>query len=836
MNKLLIIDGNSLLNRAFYALPLLSNSEGIYTNAVFGFCNMLVKMIQEQRPTHIAVAMDYERKTFRNELYADYKGTRHETPQELVMQFAVLEEILSAMKIKTIKIQGIEADDIIGTMAKNFGVKTIILTGDRDSLQLIDKNVEVWLTKKGISEIQVMDERALMDDKGITPSQVIDLKSLMGDASDNIPGVKGIGEVGALKLIKEYSTLDNVYAHLDDLSPALKAKLTVDKEMAYLSYKLATIKTDCDIDCALKDCTYKFPFYNDVKLLFTKYQFALLLKRDGIFDAMSLTHQTDSEVKEVSGVQIDELIKRLTSVKRLAVYVDTNLHIAYDDKVDYKINLQDNLFSVTSAQLQALNEVFSIASEVIVYGKKSLKRFMEKLGVKIGDVFDAELANYLIDATDKSLDINQFCVKMKEDLPVVAIFNSYEKLLNELKQENLYDLFSKIETPLTDVLYDMENDGIKIDIEQLKESEIKYDSELKELTSNIYEVAGEEFNINSPKQVGEILFDKLKLYTNKKHSTSIEHLEQLKDSHPIVPLIIRYRKILKMKNTYIDSYLKFQNNGYIHTTFNQMSTVTGRLSSTDPNMQNIPARDDEAKLIRNMFVSRFENGYLISADYSQIELRLMACFSGDETMTRSFLAGEDIHTATASKIHHIPLSEVTKQQRREAKAVNFGIIYGQGAFGLSKGINSDFGSAQKFITSYFETYPKVKEYIEACKSNAIANNYTVRTLFNRQRKVMELASSNKQLKQFGERIAINTPLQGSASDIIKKAMIDLTNRIKQENLKSKLILQIHDELIVDSPADEVEKVAEIMKDCMTNAVNLIIPLTVDISVGKTLLK
>ena len=835
MDKLLIIDGNSLLNRAFYALPLLS-SEGVYTNAVYGFCNMLIKMIQEQKPTHIAVAMDYTRKTFRNELYADYKATRHETPQELVMQFAVLEEVLNAMRIKTIKIQGLEGDDIIGSMAKKFGVKTIILTGDRDSLQLIDKNVEVWLTKKGISEIQVMNEQSLMEDKGITPSQVIDLKSLMGDASDNIPGVKGIGEVSALKLIKEYSTLDNIYEHLDDFSPSLKAKLTSDKEMAYLSYKLATIKTDCDINCELKDCTYKFPFYNEVKLLFTKYQFAMLLKKDSLFDTESLTHQTDSEVKEVSGEQIDELIKTLDGVKKLAVYADKNLHICYDGKVDYKINLQDNLFSVEDTQLEHLSEIFTNASELIVYGKKSLKYYMKKFGVKIGNAFDVELANYLIDATDKALEMSQFCVKMKEDLPVVAIFNSYEKLLTELKQENLFDLFSKIETPLTDVLYDMENDGIKIDMEQLKENETKYDNELKELTSYIYEVAGEEFNIKSPKQVGEILFDKLKLYTNKKHSTSIEHLEQLKDSHPIIPLIIRYRKIVKMKSTYIDSYLKLQDNGYIHTTFNQMSTVTGRLSSSDPNMQNIPTRDDESRLIRNMFVSRFEGGHLISADYSQIELRLVASFSGDETMIESFLAGEDIHTATASKIHHIPLSEVTKQQRREAKAVNFGIIYGQGAFGLSRGINSDFGSAQKFITSYFETYPKVKEYIESCKTNAIANNYIVRTLFNRQRKVPELASSNKQLRMLGERIAINTPLQGSASDIIKKAMIDLASRIKQEKLKAKLILQIHDELIVDTPAEEVEKVSEIMRDCMTNAVNLLIPLTVDISVGKTLLK
>lgn len=530
------------------------------------------------------------------------------------------------------------------------------------------------------------------------------------------------------------------------------------------------------------------------------------------------------------------MIKNLNGVKKLAVYADTNLHICYDGKVDCKITLQDNLFTVTDIQLRHLNEVFSNASEIVVYGKKSFLHQMEKFGIKIGDVFDAELANYLIDATDKALDISQFCVKMKEDLPVVAIYNSYEKLLAELKQENLFDLFSEIETPLTDVLYDMENDGIKIDMGQLRESEAKYDNELKELTSYIYEVAGEEFNINSPKQVGEILFDKLKLYTNKKHSTSIEHLEQLKDSHPIIPLIIRYRKILKMKNTYIDSYLRFQKDGFIHTTFNQMSTATGRLSSSDPNMQNIPARDDEARLIRNMFVSRFEDGYLISADYSQIELRLMASFSGDETMVESFLAGEDIHTATASKIHHIPLSEVTKQQRREAKAVNFGIIYGQGAFGLSKGINSDFGSAQKFIASYFETYPKVKTYIEKCKLDAIENNYTVYTLFHRQRKIPELSSSNRQLKMFGERIAVNTPLQGSASDIIKKAMIDLTNKFKQENLKAKLILQIHDELIVDAPEREVERVKEIMVDCMSNAVKLLVPLTVDISVGKTLLK
>ena len=836
MDKLLIIDGNSLLNRAFYALPLLTNSDGVYTNAVFGFCNMLIKIIQEQKPTHIVVAMDYERKTFRNEIYSDYKGTRGETPSELGMQFSILQEVLDAMDIKTIKIQGIEADDIIGTLAKRFKVPTIILTGDRDSLQLIDDTTDVWLTKKGISEIAVMNKESLMSEYGITPSQVIDVKALMGDKSDNIPGVRGVGEVSAYKLIREYGTLDNVYEHLEDLTTSLKNKLSNDKDMAYLSYTLATIKTDCDIDCELKDCKYQFPFSNKVKLLFVKYQFAILIKKDNLFLKDENLGLESCELQEVGGVELGDLLRSISSTKKLALYLNDKLHICIDGKTDYALNLSEDMLGMNDQQKGELQKILNKNIDIVVYGKKDLRRKLGEIGLQVKACFDAELAQYLIGANDKALDIKQFCIRMGFESEVVSIYNSYEKLLQELKDEDLYELYTNIEAPLTDILYDMEDAGIKLDMGLVKDSEIKYDAELKELTEYIYELAGHSFNINSPKQMGEVLFNELKLYSNKKHSTAIEHLEMLKDSHPIIPLIIRYRKILKMKNTYIDNYIKYEKNGFIHTTFNQMSTATGRLSSTDPNMQNIPARDDEARLIRNMFVSRFDGGELISADYSQIELRLMASFSKDPGFVDAFLKNEDIHASTASKIYGIPIEYVTKEQRRDAKAVNFGIIYGQGAFGLSKGINTDFGTAQRFIDSYFETYPFVKKYIDECKQNAKENNNVVHTLFKRKRRIPELSSSNRQLRLFGERVAINTPLQGTASDIIKIAMIRLFNSLKEGGFKSKLVLQIHDELVVDAPKEEIETVSQLMKDCMMNAVKLDIPLTVDINSGKTLLK
>ena len=835
MDKLLIIDGNSLLNRAFYALPLLTNSEGVYTNAVFGFCNMLIKMIQEQKPTHIVVAMDYERKTFRNEIYSEYKATRGETPNELGMQFPILQEVLETMGIKTIKIQGIEGDDIIGTLSKRFNVPTIILTGDRDSLQLIDDTTEVWLTKKGISEVASMSKTTLMQEQGINPSQVIDVKALMGDKSDNIPGVKGIGEVSAYKLIKEYSSLENVYNHLADLTPSLRSKLETDKEMAFLSYKLATIRTDCDIECVLKDCEYKFPFSNAVKILFTKYQFSLLLKKDNLFEATDTLGLKESIVQEVGGVELDEVLAKMSKTSKLAIYLDDKLHLCVDGATDYAINLTGDLLSINPSQIANLQNVINNA-QVVAYGKKDLRHKLNVYGLDVQDCFDAELAQYLIDANDKALDIKQFCIRQGYESEVVSLFNSYESLVNELKAEDLYDLYTDIEAPLIDILYDMELSGVKVDTKLLSESEAKYNDELNELTDRIYELAGHPFNINSPKQLANVLYNELKLSSNKKQSTAIEFLEFIKDSHPIIPEIIRYRKILKIKSTYIDSYIKWQKNGFIHTTFNQMSTATGRLSSSDPNLQNIPARDDEARLIRNMFISRFDDGELISADYSQIELRIMASFSKDPGFVDAFLNNEDIHTSTASKIYGIPLESVTKEQRRDAKAVNFGIIYGQGAFGLSKGINTDFSTAQRFIDSYFSTYPLVKKYIEECKENAKNHNNVVHTLFKRKRRIPELSSSNRQLKSFGERVAINTPLQGTASDIIKIAMISLHKRLKECGLKAKLILQIHDELVVDAPKEEISQVKALIQECMFNAVKLDVPLTVEISSGKTLLK
>ena len=831
MTKLLIVDGNSLLHRAFYALPLLSSSEGVYTNAVFGFCNMLIKMINEQKPSHIVVAMDYERKTFRNELYSEYKANRSSTPEELGMQFALLEETLQTMGIKTIKIKGLEGDDIIGTLAKRFDVPTIVLTGDRDSLQLIDDSTQVWLTKKGISELKMMDTSALMEEYGVAPRQVIDAKALMGDKSDNIPGVKGIGEVGAYKLVREYGSLENIYNNLDNISKALRAKLENDKDMAFLSYKLATIKTDCDIECNLDECIYQFPFASKVKELFAKYQFSALLKKDNLFCKDTKIQEIVS--KYLEGEEIEDFCSKIRD--RVAIYIDQDLCMCTNENVECRIKFEDGLFAIEPRYIQCIQRVLCDDTIIkLIYDKKATKRMLKSKGFELSQGFDCGLAHYLLNASDKALDIDQFCLQYNAESKVCAIFDAYEILNTRLQEEGLTDVFYNIEMPLNDILYQMEEEGVKVDKAVLNSYGAKYDEEIAELTKQIHSYAGREFNINSPKQVAEVLYQELKL-ANKK-STSLKDLESIASRHEIVPAIIRYRKVVKVKNTYIDAFLKCEKDGYIHTTFNQMATATGRLSSSEPNMQSIPSKDDEARQIRNAFVSRFEDGELICADYNQIELRLMANFSNEPTMVASFLNNEDIHSVTASKIYNIPLEKVTREQRRNAKAVNFGIIYGQGAFGLSQGISTDFGTAKNFIDSYFATYPTLKHYIEDSIRKAKENNDTVYTIFNRKRHIPELSSPNHQLRSFGERSAINSPLQGSASDIIKLAMVRLSSLLKQGGYKSILVLQIHDELVIDSPKDEVMAVCKLIEECMTNVVELRVPLTVEVKSGKTLYK
>ena len=845
MDKFVIIDGNSLINRAFYALPLLTNSKGEYSNGVYGFANILIKAMLEIKPKYIAVALDYGHKTFRNKIYEDYKGKRKPTPPELKSQFPILREMLSSMGVKYIEIEGIEADDIIGTLSKKFDTENIIITGDRDCLQLINERTSVWLTKKGITEVKNLDTKAYTEEYGLVPSQVVDLKSIMGDSSDNIPGVPGIGEKGAIDLLKKYGTLDNVYTHLDEVKPRTAQLLIDGKESAYMSQILARIVTDVNLKVTLKDMEYKFPFDENVYKFFTEYEFNSLLKKPDLFaQANSKPQNIEANVIELNTLEaLDKQIKHIITSKNLAFDItQERFCFAYDKNCQFCLNMQTDLMSTLpiATAFDRLKAVFLDESiHKLSYDIKSMKHILKTFDITLqGDDFDALLAFYLLTVGERDTNKTNLYsyMNMEDNLAAVNLFYIKDALMQRLEKENLLKLYKDIEYPLINVLYNMEDVGFKIDKKTYLELKERYSAEVVEVENSVKRLAGHDFNLNSPKQLGEVLYDELGLVTfnNKKRSTGSEYLMELYNSHPIIPAIIRYRKVSKFLTTYVEPYLEFINNkdSIIHTVFNQTLTATGRLSSSRPNLQNIPVRDDEGKTLRKMFVSRFEDGCLVSADYSQIELRLLAHCCQDENMINAFCHGIDIHSVTASEIFDVPIQDVTANMRRTAKATNFGIVYGISEFGLSQNINTSWTEAKVYIDKYFERYPKIKEYMEKNIDIAKKTGYSY-SLFGRRRKIVELASPQYNTRQFGERIAMNMPLQGSASDIIKLAMIKVDQYIREHNLKSKLILQVHDELIIDSPREEIVEVAKMLKDIMENVVQLSVPLIVEVDSGKT---
>ncbi len=833
MQKLVIIDGNSLVNRAFYALPLLTNQNGEYSNAVYGFVNILVKCITEIKPEYICVAFDHSRHTFRTDMYAQYKGTRKEMPPELRSQMPLLKTLLNFMNINIYEVPGIEADDIIGTVAKHSGVENIILSGDRDVLQLIDENTQVWLTKKGITDVEKIDLSNIKDTFGITAKQIIDLKALMGDSSDNIPGVPGIGCVTATNLLKDYGTVDNIYAHIEDFKGKLKEKLVNGKESAYLSYKLATINTHCDINVDIKRYEYDFPFNAEVKNFFEKYQFRSLLRRQELFSDNA--NQLQSSVRKLKENRVEikdeNQLKNILSqkIEYLAFDFLDNFEFSINDENVYYISAQRDLFSGVDENLLINYLKPLLQNENIIKITYDLKSHMHKNEVFVnmkGEIFDASIALYLVHAGEK----------IGKDIITQEFGLLRQDLLAQMKSLGLMFVYNNIEIPLTYVLFEMEKDGFYINSKHLSELSKRYKDELQNIQDKIYIYANKQFNLNSPKQVGSILFDELKLsdYNNKKHSTSSEYLNFLIDEHPIVPLFIRYRKIQKLVSGYLDPYIKLveEKGECIHTIFNQTLTATGRLSSSEPNLQNLPIKEEDGRNLRKLFVSRFEDGCIVSADYNQIELRLLASFSGDEHLIEAYLNNEDIHRATAAKIFSKPLDEVTSSERSSAKAVNFGIIYGISAFGLSNQLGISAKEAKIFMDRYHATYPKVTTYMQKNIDSARESGMS-RTMFGRIRKINELHSVNKNIQQFGERVAMNMPLQGSASDIIKLAMIKVDRELKEKKLKSQMILQIHDELIVDCAKGEREVVESILKSCMENVVKLDVPLIVSIGSGKT---
>ena len=824
-DKFLIVDGNSLAYRAYYAMPFLTSPEGTNTGAVFGFFNMLLKAIEDNTPNYIAVAFDFSKHTFRTEIFKDYKGTRQETPPELREQFPIIKELLKKLKIAVFEMENIEADDIIGTLAKSSKTtKNLILSGDRDLLQLIDTNTEVLLTKHGTTSTKSMTLESLKEEMHITPSQVVDLKALMGDNSDNIPGVKGVGPKTAQDLIEAYGTLENVYKHIDELKGSLKEKLIKDKEMAFLSYTLAKIKTDVELDFKLENLKLHYPFDVSIKEDFKRFGFGMFLKRNIYAEVKEVEEKSQSKNIEIDSLEILDNLK-LSST--FAFNFNGNIELSTNSDTIYSLKKNFDLFSKSIETNDVILKLKNVLEDDSILKLTSdLKQelhLLKPLGIEVKNVFDLKLGAYLIGGSKNiTTSTNTY-------------FELYEDIKTKLKNLDLEKLYYNIELPLLYVLYDMESAGFKINSKELLELSDKYTKELSELENSIQELAGEQFNVKSPKQLASILFDKLGLkakFFHKKNSTNIDVLNELISEHPIVPLIIRYRKIQKLHSTYIEPYIELVKNSgdIIHTIFNQTLTATGRLSSSEPNLQNIPVRDDEGKLLRKLFISRFDGGNIISADYNQIELRLLAHYSGDEKLVNAYKENKDIHTLTASQVFGVPESEVTPIQRRSAKAVNFGIIYGISDFGLSQNANLSRKEAKLYIEKYFATYPSVKEYMDSNVKFARENGY-IKTIMGRIRRIPEINSNVYQTRQFGERVAMNMPLQGSASDIIKMAMIKVEEALK--NLKSKLILQIHDELIVDTYPGEESTVKQILKDCMENVVTLKVPLPVDINVGKT---
>lgn len=860
MKRLLILDGNSLLNRAFYAVPLLSNSEGTHTNAIYGFTNMLFKMREDIKPDYIVCTFDKKAPTFRHLEYGDYKAGRKKMPPELAEQFPIVKEMLKLFSITTYELDGFEADDIIGSLAKvaeGEGIEVYIMTGDKDALQLAAKDINVCITKKGVSEIEVYNYDRMVEEYGVTPTQFIDVKGLMGDKSDNIPGVPGVGEKTAFKLIKEYGSVEAVLENIDNISgKKLKENLTEYSEQAIFSKKLATIMTNVPIDFDLDEIKSKDDYNKDqLKALFTK------LQMKSILDKLSNGEEEEPEIEvKITNIEnnkeLEDLFKNineevyinftyLNKEKYSTIEID-KIFINYDEK-NYLINFKE--LAQEEENIKAFKEFFE--NEDILkngYSIKNALTALKKLGIEFkGLAFDCELAAYLIDSSKGEYTllslINNYLSKFpnvkegEEYLVGISFMKELTLVLKKkIEEEKMEKLMYDIELPLETVLSSMESIGFKVNKDILDELSIKFKRELEETQKEIFELADEEFNINSPKQLGKILFEKLDLPVIKKtktgYSTNAEVLEKLKDKHPIIEKITYFRQLSKIYSTYVEGLKSvIDTDGSIHSTFNQTVTTTGRLSSTEPNLQNIPIKYEMGREIRKVFIPKEEGDLLISADYSQIELRVLAHISGDENMIDAFNHHSDIHTKTASEVFKVPVEEVTPLMRSRAKAVNFGIVYGIGDFSLSQDLNISRKEAKEYMDIYFERYPKIKEYISKVINEAQTKGYVL-TMLNRRRYIPEANASNKIVKALGERLAMNAPIQGTAADIIKLAMVNVYNKLKELNLNSKLILQVHDELIINVVKRELDIVKKLLKEEMENTIKLSVPLDVDVNVGE----
>ncbi len=857
MNKVILIDSNSLINRAFYALPPLQINSGLYTNAIHGYLAMLQKLIVEEKPTHIAAVFDCRAKTFRHDEYELYKATRKGMPDELAEQVPVLQELLELMGVKILKKECYEADDIIGTIAKRFDAFTIIVSGDKDCLQLVDDTTIVYHTKKGVSEVKIYDKKSLLEE-GFTPMQVIDYKGLAGDSSDNIPGAPGIGAKTATTLLNSYHSIEGIYQNIEQLKGKVKESLLNNKDKVMLSKSLATINTNVDIDCSLPDIAFRYPIDAKAKVKMQELQLRKLMERFEFAKNNDIALGEEQTLQEpVFGTKVEtesilltsyektreELAKIPTGSKIFISWMKEKIIIAYKN-FELVIMLSYDLFGEGITESEAGELLKALLSEKyhkIMFDIKHYMHFFLSFNISIEPPYDdILLMGYLVNSNK--------VVKDEEDLLAdygfgstnkgSEMLNLYNTLVNKMTEIGVKKLYTEIELPLIRCLYDMEVAGFKIDIEVLEELDKFLTAEISGLLKEIYIIAGEEFNVNSNKQLGVILFEKLKLPYIKKNKTGYavgaEILEELE--HPIIEFLLKYRQMAKLKSTYIDGMRAVINKGTfcVHTSFKQCLTSTGRLSSTEPNLQNIPVKRAEGREIRRMFIPS-KDCLLVMADYSQIELRLLAHFSEDEHLVFAYENDIDIHALTASKIFKKPIQEVTSAMRSSAKAVNFGIIYGISGFGLAKNAKVSNVEGRAFIKEYFATYPKVKEYMDNNVILAKKQGYLT-TIAGRIRYFPELTSPQYSIRAFGERAALNMPLQGSASDIIKISMLKVDKALKENNLCARIILQVHDELILDTPIEEVPKVKEILKQCMESAIKLKVPLVANVSVGKNWLE
>ena len=846
MEKLVLIDGNSLLNRAYYATPVFSTKSGTPTNAIFGFTKLLFKILADIKPEYLIVAFDLKAPTFRHKMFDGYKATRKPMPDDLAAQVEPLKNLLNAMKVAICSKVGLEADDIIGTLSNKFNVHSYIYTGDRDSFQLVDEKTDVYFTKKGVSDLQKLNIGNFKDEIGISPSQVIDLKALMGDKSDNIPGVPGIGEKTAINLLAQYSDLEGVYKNIENIaSNSVKIKLSENKDSAFMSYKLATIDRNCNIDINLENCVAPVKYNEEVKKLFQELEFNSFLNLD-IFEEESETEHKEIVYPEMINCNSSEqALKAVDGITELFIELtDTRLHI-YNGRLEIVLNLSENLLNEginPDEFVEVLEYIFSTPKhKVTLFNCKSAMHVLKNFGVDFQcDFNDISIIKYLCDysANTAGWSLKEFCDANLYNYDYSAfatneLFNYYYKIL---ESEKMTELYGQIEKPLLKVLFEMEECGVAVSSETLSDLTKRYEKRVEDYKNKIFEECGCSFNLNSPMQLGDVLYNKLgikevKKKKSDKYTTSAEVLEKLQDNYPVISDILKYRMYQKLYSTYLEGIRPLiKKDNIVHTTYNQNVTATGRLSSANPNLQNIPIRENEGKELRKIFVPR-QGNIFIDADYSQIELRLLAHFSGCKELIEAYNHNKDIHAVTASQVFGVSLDDVTEKMRRAAKAVNFGIIYGISEFGLAKNLNISVSTAREYIEKYFATYSEVKEYMNKNVAFAKENGY-VSTLTGRKRFIPEVKSSNFALRQFGERAAMNMPLQGSSADIIKIAMINVSNALKKEKLNTKLILQVHDELVLDSPKEEQEQASAILKYEMENAVQLKVPLTVDVHSGE----